>query len=163
MLVLSCVCQLLEQDRETASLEAMKQRNGLPNLIKLDAGTESRVPMEMDVLRRAPEIQAACDQKCEACVVHKATDMWALGLMGHELLTGKPAFPQGLPRVICRMLSGKAPLPWEDHAGSRDNSKELAYGQASDATRTAVLACLARDPANRPSASMLADNLEKLL
>ena len=124
---------------------------------------ESKVPMEMDVLRRAPEIQAAFDQKYEASVVDEATDIWALGLMGYELLTGRPAYKQGLQRTVRRMLVGKAPLPWEDHAGSPASSRHLADGQVADAVRAVVLSCLARDPASRPSASSFAASLEEIL
>lgn len=80
--------------------------------------------------------------------------------MGYELLTGKTAFPPGLPRgTIRRMLNDKAPLPWEDHANSSEFTDELADNEL----KGIVLSCLARKPAVRPSTMGLASTLHKLL
>lgn len=80
--------------------------------------------------------------------------------MGYELLNGNTAFPPGLPRgTIRRMLHGKAPLPWEDHA----NSSELTDELADNEIKGIVLSCLARDPTVRPPATALAATFEKLL
>ena len=124
------------------------------------AGSDSALPLEIATQWTPPEVQKARDRKHESVVADPSTDIWAFGIMGYELLTGKTAFPPGLPRgTIRRMLHGKAPLPWEANAHSSELSAELTDNEL----KGIVLSCLARKPAVRPSAAALAATLGKLL
>jgi Protein tyrosine and serine/threonine kinase len=127
---------------------------------QLCAGEESSVPMEIATRWTPPEIQKARDRKQDTVTASTAVDMWAFGIVAHELLTGKTAFPPGLPRgTIRRMLHGKAPLPWEDHAHSSELTDELADNEL----KGIVLSCLARKPDPRPAATALVATFKKHL
>lgn len=118
------------------------------------------MPLEISTRWTPPEILKARDRKHESFTVDTAADIWAFGIMGYELLTGNTAFPPGLPRgTIRRMLHGKAPLPWEDHA----NSSELTDELTDNEVKGLVLSCLARSPSIRPPAAALAATLQKLV
>ena len=129
-------------------------------ICNVPAGRESSVPLEVSTRWTPPEIQKARDRRLDTVTAATSADIWAFGIMGYELLTGNTAFQPGLPRgTIRRMLHGKAPLPWEDHANSTDLTAELADSEL----KGIVLSCLARKPAVRPSAAALASTLHKLL
>lgn len=124
------------------------------------AGSWSAVPLEVSTRWTSPEFQQARDRKAETVAADTSTDIWAFGIMGYELLTGKPAFPPGLPRgTIRRMLLGKAPLPWEDHA----NSSELTEQLEDNEMKGIVLSCLARKPSIRPHSAALAATFSKIM
>lgn len=124
------------------------------------AGSDSPSPLSTPTRWTPPEIQKARDRKEETMEASTAADIWAFGVMGYEILTEKAAFAPGLPRgTIRRMLIGRAPLPWEDHA----NSNELTDDIEDNELKGIVLSCLARKPEIRPTAEALALTLQKLL
>lgn len=75
-----------------------------------------------------------------------AADVWALGVLAFETLTGTVVFPPGTSEKQMRdRLTGRLPLPWEeqDPAG-RDRVRALR------GFRRSVINCLDRNPARRP-------------
>jgi serine/threonine protein kinase len=83
-------------------------------------------------------------------VVSEAADMWALGVIAFELLTGQRTFPFGTTKhQVFDQISGRSPLPWEDPAGYTQRAAALR------GLRRSVMLCLSRDPAQRPSAERL--------
>jgi serine/threonine-protein kinase len=77
-------------------------------------------------------------------------DIYALGCVGHWLLSGKPVFEGKTPvEVILRHVH-------EDPAPLRS----VAASEIPEALETAVLSCLAKDPAGRPETAV---DLERVL
>ena len=80
-----------------------------------------------------------------------AADVWAIGLIAFEMLTGERVFPPMTDaHDILNAVAGRAPaaLPWE---GAR--APELL--RRLRVFRPHVLECLQRDPARRPAVSAL--------
>lgn len=72
-------------------------------------------------------------------------DVWALGVVAFELLTGTRVFSAQADRTeVLPYMSGARPLPWEA-PGKAPLVRKLG------SLRRTVLACLARDPQDRPS------------
>jgi serine/threonine-protein kinase len=95
----------------------------------------------------------------EQCAPHgplppgPASDVWGIGVTLFRAVAGQPAFRQGArdapaPRDRWPQLVD-APHPLPDHVGP--------------AVSRPILACLERDPAARPSAGEVADDLERVL
>ena len=104
----------------------------------------------------APEVVADPSLPLEqqpSTVVTRAADIWAVGVIAFELLTQERVFPPEatVEDVVCALRG--AGLPWERGAVRCARLRGL---------RGAVLACLARDPARRPSAAALLASWEHL-
>eukprot|EP00892_Ulva_mutabilis_P000505 jgi/Ulvmu1/10455/UM063_0010.1 len=103
-----------------------------------------------------PEVMAAVESGCRTIHVDAAVDIWAIGVIAYELLTGERAFPaDGLTAAEAEKkaqdaIAGRTQLPWE---ALSDGAKER-LGKMRGLKRT-VLRCLERDPAKRPSAEAL--------
>ena len=88
--------------------------------------------------------------------VDAAVDIWAVGVIAFELLTGERAFPAhsmspaDAHRAAQDAIVGRKPLPWE---GSGADS--LHRLDKLRVLRRTVMLCLERDPAKRPSAAAL--------
>lgn len=96
--------------------------------------------------------------------VDGSVDIWAIGIIVFELLTGERVFPtEGLTPEQAQLaamdaIKGLRPLPWEPSAvGFHIRVKALR------GLRRLVLPCLARAPQNRPTASALSRSLEYML
>lgn len=75
---------------------------------------EQAPPAPCDIRTAPPEHLAAELAQERAVEMHGASDMWGLGLIAFELLTGKRVFPDDLPdEQVLAMLVGLQPLPWE--------------------------------------------------
>jgi serine/threonine protein kinase len=101
-------------------------------------------PLSFTVSYAALEVVAACEAGADTHIADPATDVWALGLIAFEMLTGEPAFPpMASTSDVMARISGRKAMPWE---GSRrpELLHRLRVFEAN------VLACLQRDPALRP-------------
>jgi serine/threonine-protein kinase len=78
-------------------------------------------------------------------VVTAASDLYSLGVVAHELLTGARPFDRGTPIATALATVVDPPPPLPD-----DVAPDL---------RSAVTACLAKDPAERPTATGLLEAL----
>ena len=99
----------------------------------------------------APEVVIAYDNK-RPVTAAAACDVWALGVMVFEAFTRKPAVdPFGGAEGAKKLARGELRYPWE--AGELDET----FGGGR--VRRVVEACLARDPAARPTAAALVHNI----
>ncbi len=81
----------------------------------------------------------------EVLAGHAATarsDVYALGLVIYEMITGKPAFKAATPTEYARL-----------HQETTPRSPAEVVGDLDPAISRAVMACLAKDPAQRPASA----------
>eukprot|EP00892_Ulva_mutabilis_P005913 jgi/Ulvmu1/3694/UM017_0111.1 len=104
----------------------------------------------------APEVVHALEVGSRSIHVDAAVDIWAIGVIAFELLTGDHAFPTHnmsaaeAEHAAREAIAGRAALPWE---GDSQETRERL--DALRGMRRTVLRCLERDPAKRPSAAAL--------
>jgi serine/threonine protein kinase len=74
----------------------------------------SKMPLSFSLTYASPEVIAAYDAGETQVTVSGAADMWSLGVIAYELLTGRRAFPKEchLDEVRAQVIGAK-PLPWE--------------------------------------------------
>ena len=98
------------------------------------------------------------DKRCTV-IATTAVDMWAVGVIAYELMTGYPAFPEvdWTGEDIESAALGTLPYPWEGEVGTFvEIPSQLVLWRA-------VQGCLARSPQKRPSAATLLGQLNSLL
>jgi serine/threonine protein kinase len=86
-----------------------------------------------------------------------AQDVWAVGLIAFELLTGERAFPETASQEEIQSALLQGGLPWEAGVPGAEERQAKLRG-----LRRAVLACLDRNPANRPTAASLLSSWESV-
>lgn len=107
----------------------------------------------MSIGYAAPEVVFAYAAGLRSMRVSTAADMWSVGVIAYELLTAAPAFPRTMAKEdVVAALLGKQPLPWEV-APAATLRKLLRL-------KGAILQCLNRNPAKRPSAADFAGAVE---
>jgi len=119
-------------------------------------------PLHCSLKYSAPEVVDVLEAGDSKLVVDPATDIWAVGVIAFELLTGEVALPlAGLgpaeaEQLALDAIAGRTPLPWE---GSQS---ELWLPKLGGPRRT-VTRCLERTPSQRPSAQALLQSWEHQL
>jgi eukaryotic-like serine/threonine-protein kinase len=119
------------------------------------AGSEAELSFTLTYA--APEVVAAYEAGQHNHAVHPASDVWSLGIIAFELLTGERAFgPLTTVEEIMAHIAGRQPMPWE---GPRreDLLRKLRAFKAN------VLECLHRDPARRPAMRTVVRGWEHVL
>jgi serine/threonine protein kinase len=113
-------------------------------------------PLSFTPSYAAPEVIAAYEAGAKTLVASSTADVWSLGLVAFEMLTGEPAFPAVMSiEEIVDQLAGRAALPWEGPRRSQLLRKLRVF-------KNNVMDCLQRDPARRPPMSSVVLGWEHL-
>eukprot|EP00892_Ulva_mutabilis_P011411 jgi/Ulvmu1/8642/UM046_0047.1 len=123
----------------------------------IDFGCAARIgetaPLSFTLAYAAPEVIAAMHAGERTIAATGALDVWAVGVMAFEMLTGATAF--AMPFVskddVIAQLLGKQALPWEEGQLSAAQRSRLGV------FRRPVLQLLERDPVRRPSLQQFCD------
>lgn len=107
----------------------------------------------------APEVIRAHAAGHREMPAHPAADVWALGVMAFEMLTGERAFGSGASvDEMAQRTAGAQPLPWEDGT----SPQTAARLRKLRGLKRGVLRCLSRNPAMRPSSQLVLQSWEHL-
>ena len=124
------------------------------NLRRMRAGSPASLSYSLKYA--APEVVHEIEAKSKTILVDAAIDIWAIGVIAFELLTGERAFSiHNMDAIESEQaaqeaIAGRAPLPWEGTSEETQQRLEKLRG-----LRRTVLLCLERDPAKRPTAPVL--------
>ena len=135
---------IVHRDLKPANLYLTNRRDGYPLVKVLDFGISKIATGAVDssmtrtsALMGSP-LYMSPEQMNSARDVDRRTDVWSLGVILYELLTGQPPFNgETLPQVCAQILTG--PMP-----NVRERVPEL-----SEAIQLVVARCLERDPSRR--------------
>src|SRR4029078_5038509 len=128
-------------------------KNGEPHLTDFGLArlldTQSSVTRLIDVLG-TPSYMAPEQAAGETAKLSKATDVYGLGAVLYQLLTGQPPFAGGTTYETIRLLRDTEPRP-----------PRLLNSKVNRDLSTICLKCLEKDPKRRyPAAAGLAEDLE---
>jgi len=144
----------------TADGKAMLLDFGIAKLVEDEAGAAA----ESELTRlggRALTLHYAAPEQVSGAPISTATDIWALGVLLYELLTGlKPFSGDGRGKLEQNVLTGQPARPSQRKAGA---IIRLSKSLASDLD-TIVLKALKKNPAERyATVNALADDLDRWL
>jgi serine/threonine-protein kinase len=130
-------------------------RDGEPRVA--DFGLARRVDDAIDLenagLSGTPSYMAPEQVRADARAIAATTDVWGLGAILHELVTGEPPFRAASVRATLQLVEDGTVRP----------PRQIAPALPLD-LEAIILRCLARDPAARyPSARALADDLGRFV
>lgn len=137
---------LVHRDVKPANIK-LARRGGVPDVVKvLDFGLVKAVNDDKqagltaaNVLTGTP-LYISPEAINNPAIVNARSDLYAVGAVGYHLLTGRPPFlGDGLVQLLQQHVM-EPPTP----------SSRLTAGPVSDALEAALLACLEKNPANRP-------------
>jgi serine/threonine protein kinase len=118
------------------------------------AGTEAA--LSFTLAYAAPEVVAAYEAQHATHVVSPASDVWSLGAIAFEMLTGEALFgPFTPPAEVLACIAGREPMPWEGPRRATLLARLHVF-------RANVLECLHRDPALRPPMASVVRGWEHL-
>ena len=120
---------------------------------KAHAGT--RAPARGTLTYAPPEIVRAHLDSADVAV-DASHDMWSVGVMAYEAITGSKVFDGTTHVFDAARLTDPQPYPWE----APDSAFAAACRQFR--LRAVVLQCLSRDAAARPSAAALLSQMERI-
>jgi eukaryotic-like serine/threonine-protein kinase len=135
---------IVHRDLKPANLYVINRRDGYPLVKVLDFGISKITTAAVDssmtrtsALMGSP-LYMSPEQMNSARDVDRRTDVWSLGVILYELLTGQPPFNgETLPQVCAQILTGPTP-------NVRERNPAL-----SEAIQAVVARCLERDPSRR--------------
>lgn len=120
------------------------------------AGAEASLSFSLKYA--APETVHALEAGSRTIHVDPAVDIWAVGVIAYEMLTGERTFPvfdvssgdQLSSNTAQAALAGRAKLPWEGEGAEIEGRLQKLRG-----LRRTVLKCLDRQAGKRPTAEAL--------
>ena len=101
----------------------------------------------------APEVLHALQQN-QAVVADPAHDIWTLGVLAYEVLTGQRVFSENDPETIFKHANAITVYPW--------SRATLHPSFEASGTRELIEGCLRRDPKSRLDAQKIVNKLHKL-
>ncbi len=141
---------------------------GIAKLLDVDRTLHTR---DGTTVAHAMTLEYASPEQIRGEEVTKATDVYSLGVLLYELLTGRNPqsaagrSPRETERVICEEMPPRPSTVVEAHAGQcRGTSREALRRQLSGDLDAIVLMALQKEPGRRyPSVQALADDIERHL
>jgi WD40 repeat protein/serine/threonine protein kinase len=133
-----------------------------PNRLRVTAGTDlgelvASDSQKVSEVRGTPAYMAPeqwMEQEATA-----ATDVWALGTVLYELVTGRIPYKDATVMELALRVCGPEPVP---RIGGVQEAPE-GVQEAPEGLRELVYRCLEKPPEQRPSAAEVADGLDQLL
>jgi len=134
---------IVHRDLKPSNLFMTERRDGMPLVKVLDFGISKTTRQDEsslttgDTLLGSPRYMSP-EQMRSTRDVDNRTDIWSLGVIIHELLTGRPPFHAPNTAGLCAAIMTEAPPPLRTVAP-----------RVPEALERIVLRCLEKDPARR--------------
>jgi len=110
---------IVHRDLKPANLFCVQQADGLPHIKVLDfgiskfarGGSRPEMAMARTATTMGSPLYMSPEQMESAREVDPRTDIWALGVIAHELIAGEPPFHGASLPEVCLKIATKAPPP----------------------------------------------------
>lgn len=145
---------IVHRDVKPANLFLVKRTDGSPCIKVLDFGIAKQVEQQgTDALTRTTAILGSPlymspEQVRASTKVDLRTDVWSLGIVLHELLTGRPAFDATTASALLAMIAADPPTPLRALRPDAPVALEALIARCLEknvAARTPSVAALARE------------------
>jgi serine/threonine protein kinase len=114
---------------------------------------EQVLPEDYDRRYAAPEVLHS-KQKSQQVTTDPSQDIWALGMLAYEVLTGDRVFPDGDNGTILKHANALSPYPW--------SRPKLHPAFEKSPTRELIEGCTRRDPKSRLDAQKIVQQLHRM-